>query len=149
MSSIVIPTPFTRFGLLYLASGFLGDQVRPVFAVKPGASGDISLKPDETSNDCIAWYQRQAGPFNPSPIVYSDHYYTLLDRGFLTCHDARTGKLVYDKQRLDPESAAFTSSPWAKMATRLLCKPGRSTRFWAKTAWAVWPWPRRQFRRAA
>jgi len=37
----------------------------------------------------------------------------LLDRGFLTCHDARTGKLVYDKQRLDPESAAFTSSPWA------------------------------------
>ena len=113
MSSISIPTPFTKFGLLYIASGYVGDQVRPVFAIKPGASGDISLKPDQTSNDYVAWYQKQAGPYNPSPIVYGDYYYTLLDRGFLTCHDARTGKLIYDKQRLDPESSAFTSSPWA------------------------------------
>jgi outer membrane protein assembly factor BamB len=113
MSSISIPTPFTKFGLLFIASGYVGDQVRPVFAVKPGASGDITLKATETSNDYVAWYQKQAGPYNPSPIVYGDYYYTLLDRGFLTCHEARTGKLVYDKQRMDPESSAFTSSPWA------------------------------------
>jgi outer membrane protein assembly factor BamB len=113
MSSISIPTPFTKFGLLFIASGYVGDQVRPVFAIKPGASGDISLKADQTSNDYVAWYQKQAGPYNPSPIVYGDYYYTLLDRGFLTCHDARTGKLIYDKQRMDPESSAFTSSPWA------------------------------------
>jgi outer membrane protein assembly factor BamB len=50
MSSIVIPTPFSQFGLLYLASGYVNDQVRPVFAVRPGAKGDISLKPGETSN---------------------------------------------------------------------------------------------------
>ena len=113
MSSIVIGTPFTRFGLLYLASGYVGDQVRPVYAVKPGASGDISLKKDQESNDYVAWYQKQAGPYNPTPLVYGDYYYTLLDRGFITCHDARTGKLIYDKQRLDPEASAFTSSPWA------------------------------------
>jgi outer membrane protein assembly factor BamB len=113
MSSISIPMPFTKFGLLYIASGYVGDQVRPVFAIKPGASGDISLKPDQTSNDYVVWYQKQAGPYNPSPIIYGDYYYTLLDRGFITCHDARTGKLIYDKQRLDPESSAFTSSPWA------------------------------------
>jgi outer membrane protein assembly factor BamB len=113
MSSITIPTPFAKLGLLYLASGYVGDDVRPVYAVRPGASGDISLKRDETSNQYVAWYQRQAGPYNPSPIVYGDYYYTLLDRGFFTCHDARTGKEVYGKQRIDPAAAAFTASPWA------------------------------------
>jgi len=66
MSSIAIPTPFSKFGLLYVTSGYVGDQVRPVYAVRPGASGDISLKGDETSNEFVAWYQRQAGPYNPS-----------------------------------------------------------------------------------
>lgn len=113
MSSIVIPTPFSQHGLLFLASGYVGDQVRPVYAVKAGARGDISLKEGETSNEYIAWYQRQAGPYNPSPLVYGDYYYTLLDRGIFTCHDARTGREIYGKQRIDPEASAFTASPWA------------------------------------
>lgn len=113
MSSIVIPTPFSKFGLLYVASGYVGDQHRPVYAVRPGASGDISLREGEASNRYIAWYQRQAGPYNPSPIVYGDHYYTLLDRGFLTSHNARTGQEVYGKQRINVNAGAFTASPWA------------------------------------
>ena len=113
MSSIAIPTPFSKFDLLYLSSGYVGDQVRPVYAVKPGAAGDISLKPGETSNGSIAWSLPQGGPYNPSPIVYGDIYYTLFDRGFLTAHDARTGKEIYTKVRLDPAAGAFTASPWA------------------------------------
>ncbi|MBX3276506.1 MAG: PQQ-binding-like beta-propeller repeat protein [Acidobacteria bacterium] len=113
MSTIAIPTPFTKFGLLYVASGYVGDQHRPVYAIKPGAAGDISLKEGETSNSHVAWYLPQGGPYNPSPIVYGDHYYTLLDRGFFTCHDARTGREIYGKQRIDPASGAFTASPWA------------------------------------
>jgi outer membrane protein assembly factor BamB len=113
MSTIVIPTPFSKFDLLYIASGYVGDQHRPVYAVRPGASGDISLKQGETSNEFIAWYLPQGGPYNPSPIIYGDYYYTLYDRGFFTAHDAKTGKLIYDKQRIDPASGAFTSSPWA------------------------------------
>jgi outer membrane protein assembly factor BamB len=113
MSSIAIPVPFSKHGLLYITSGYVGDQHRPVYAIKPGASGDISLKEGETSNQFIAWYQRQAGPYNPSPIVYGELYYTLLDRGFFTAHDAKTGKEVYGKQRIDPVAGAFTSSPWA------------------------------------
>ena len=56
MSSITIPTPFTRHGLLYVTSGYVGDQVRPVFAIKPGARGDISLKAGETSSAFVAWF---------------------------------------------------------------------------------------------
>jgi outer membrane protein assembly factor BamB len=113
MSSIAIPTPFAKLGLLYVTSGYVGDDVRPVYAVRPGAVGDISLKSDETSSRFVAWYHPQAGPYNPSPIVYGDYYYTLLDRGFFTCHDARTGQEIYGKQRIDPEAAGFSASPWA------------------------------------
>src|SRR5271154_5872206 len=113
MSSISIPTPFSKFGLLYVTSGYVGDQIRPTFAVRPGATGDITLKPGESQSQYVAWYLPQAGPYNPTPIVYGDYYYTLLDRGFLTCHDAKTGKEIYGKQRIDPAAGAFTASPLA------------------------------------
>ena len=113
MSSISIPTPFSKFGLLYIASGYVGDRRwRPVYAIRPGASGDISLAPDETSNEYIAWFHRLAGPYNPTPIVYGDTYYTLFDRGIFTAHDARTGEVVYDRQRITA-GTGFTASPWA------------------------------------
>jgi outer membrane protein assembly factor BamB len=112
MSGLVIPSPFVAHGMLYITSGYVGDQHRPVFAIKPGASGDITLASGATSNEYIAWYQPKAGPYNPSPIVYGDYYYTLYDRGFLTCHNALTGEEVYGKQRFAP-GASFTSSPWA------------------------------------
>ena len=112
MSTLTVPTPFAEFGLLYISSGFVVDQARPVYATKPGASGDISLAESETSNESIVWSQPQAAPYHPSPIIYGDYYYTLLDRGFFTCHDARTGEEVYGRQRIQT-GAAFTASPWA------------------------------------
>ena len=113
MSTIAIPTPFDRFGLLYVNSGYIGDALRPAYAIRPGASGDISLKPGETSNDYIAWSSPTAAPYNPTPIVYGDAYYTLFDRGFFTAHDARTGAEIYGRQRVTGEASGFTSSPWA------------------------------------
>jgi hypothetical protein len=87
-----IPTPFVKHGLVYISSGYPGSARRPVFAIRPGASGDISLKPDETSSSHVAWFQPLLGTYQTSALVYGDYYYTLLDRGFLLCHDARTGK---------------------------------------------------------
>ena len=112
MSNLVIPSPFTSHGLVYITSGYVGDRHRPVYAVRPNAEGDISLAEGETSNESIAWYRPKAGPYNPSPIVHGDYYYTVHDRGFITCHDARSGKEVYGKTRL-PRGSSFTSSPWA------------------------------------
>ncbi|MHC4325282.1 MAG: outer membrane protein assembly factor BamB family protein [Planctomycetota bacterium] len=111
MSGLVIPSPFTSFGMVYITSGYVGDRHRPVYAIKPGASGDITPKEGQTS-EFIQWYLPTAGPYNPSPIVYGDYYYTLLDRGWLTCHNARTGEEMYGKTRFKP-SASFTASPWA------------------------------------
>lgn len=113
MSTITIPTPFAKYGLLYISSGYMPDDLRPIYAIRPGASGDISLAEGQTSNAFIAWHEPQGGPYNPSPLVYDDAYYTLYDRGFFTSHDAKTGKAIYGKQRIDPAGGAFTASPWA------------------------------------
>jgi len=113
MTILTAPSPFAGHGLLYFGSGYPGDFPRPVYAIRPGASGDISLKKDETSSQYVAWFQPTLGTYQTSALVYSDYYYTLLDRGFLLCHDARTGKQVYGRQRISPEASGFTSSPWA------------------------------------
>jgi outer membrane protein assembly factor BamB len=120
MSSITIPTPFAAHGLLYVGSGFVMDPQRPMYAVRPGASGDISLRKDETSSAFIAWSDSKAAPYNPSFLVAGDHLYVLLDRGFLTCREAKTGKLVYDKKRLSDDASAFTASPWSD-GERVFC----------------------------
>jgi len=112
MSSIDIPTPVAGDGLLFVSSGYVGDKLRPVYAIRPGASGDISLKPDETNNQFIAWSNLTAGPYNPSPLFYQGRLYVLLDRGLVSCYEAKTGRMLYERERL-PEGLAFTSSPWA------------------------------------
>jgi outer membrane protein assembly factor BamB len=45
--------------------------------------------------------------------VYRGCYYTLHDRGFLTCHDPKTGKEIYPRQRVAVDATGFTASPWA------------------------------------
>jgi outer membrane protein assembly factor BamB len=113
MSVISIPTPFAGPEHLYVTSGYILDPNRPLYAIKPGAMGDISLKAKETSNDHIVWSQKAAGPYHPTPVYHQGYVYVLLDKGFLSCYDARTGKEVYNRQRIDPNSDKFTSSPWA------------------------------------
>ncbi len=112
MSSLVIPTPFSDHGLLYINSGYVADQNRPVYAIRPGASGDITLAEGTNSNDYIVWSHPQLGSYNPSSLVYGDYHYTLLDRGILLCYDARTGREVYPRQRITA-GTLFTASPWA------------------------------------
>jgi outer membrane protein assembly factor BamB len=113
MSTIVIPTPLTGHGLLYISSGYVGYPHKPVYAIRPGATGDISLKEGTTSNAFIAWYQKNAGPYNPSPLLYGDYFYVLYDFGMFGCYEAKTGKMIYDRVRMGPGAKAFTASPWA------------------------------------
>lgn len=113
MSVISIPTPFAGPEHLYVTSGYILDPNRPFYAIKPGAAGDISLKAKETSNEHIVWSQKAAGPYHPTPVYHDGFVYVLLDKGFLSCYDARTGKEVYNRQRIDPNSDKFTASPWA------------------------------------
>jgi outer membrane protein assembly factor BamB len=113
MSTFAVPSPISADGLLYVTSGYPADRLRPAYAIRPGATGDISLKPDQTANDYIVWSNPTLGPFHPSALVYAGCYYTLLDRGILTCNDPKTGKEIYPRQRVAVDATGFTASPWA------------------------------------
>ena len=119
MSGIAIPTPFAGSGLLFVTSGYVGDKLRPLYAIRPGASGDITLQSGETNNQFVAWSNPVGGPYNPSPLLYEGRVYVLYDRGLVSCYDAKTGQVLYDRERL-PEGFAFTSSPWAA-GGRIFC----------------------------
>jgi outer membrane protein assembly factor BamB/dienelactone hydrolase len=112
MSSITIATPYEDNGLLYISSGYVADVSRPIYAVRPGAKGDISLKTGESSNEFVVWSLPKAAPYNPTTLIYNDRLYVLLDRGFVSCYQPRDGKAIYSQKRL-PNGRAFTSSPWA------------------------------------
>ncbi|HEV2834738.1 MAG TPA: PQQ-binding-like beta-propeller repeat protein [Pyrinomonadaceae bacterium] len=108
MAATPIPTPFAYEGLLYINGG----RGRSLFAIRPGATGDITLKEDQTSNDYIAWSQPRGGTYLPSAVAYDGAIYTLTETGILNRFDAKTGKQTY-KTRIDPAATAFTTSPWA------------------------------------
>jgi outer membrane protein assembly factor BamB len=111
MSAAPIPSPFAYDGWLYVDAG----RGRPVYVVKPGASGDISLKQaTDRSNDFVVWSEAKAGTYLPTPVAYDGGLYVLNEIGMLTRLDLKTGQQSYKARLLsDGGAGAFTSSPWA------------------------------------
>src|SRR5262249_47268452 len=91
----------------FVTSGYR--PVQPIYAVKPGARGDISLKEGAAANDAIAWSTAKGGPYMPTPIVYGDHLYICSNAGIVTCYEAKTGKQVY-KERLGSQGGHTASA---------------------------------------
>jgi outer membrane protein assembly factor BamB len=112
LSGSTTPTPFVADGLLYASSGYPG-AFRPVYVIRPGARGDITLKEGESSNEFVAWSNPALATYLPSPIVYRNQLCSLFARGLFTCHDAKTGTEIYGRQRIDPQASGFSASPWA------------------------------------
>jgi hypothetical protein len=106
------PTPVAAGGLLYVATGSQGESNRPVFAVRPGASGDITLAKGETGGAHVAWSHPRASAYTSSPLVYRGRVYIVNDNGILAVFDAATGKEFY-KARVGGIGNTFSASPWA------------------------------------
>jgi outer membrane protein assembly factor BamB len=125
--SMPTASPFAVDGLLYVGTGSQGDANRPFLAIKPGASGDITLKPGETSNEFIVWSHPRASGYTPSAIVHEGRAYVVHDTGILTVLDAKTGKQLY-KVRVGGGGQTFSASPVAA-GTRLFLLTEEGTTF--------------------
>jgi len=113
-------TPVGSNELLYVDSvtRFQGSPGR-FAAIRPGASGDISLKSNETSSGAIAWSVMLNSYRNSSPLLYADCLYLLEQhQGVVRCFDARTGKLHYQKRM--PQASGCNASPWS-MGNLIFC----------------------------
>jgi outer membrane protein assembly factor BamB len=110
MSEITTPTPLAAHDLIFVTSGYA--PIQPIYAIRPGGNGDLTLKDGKESSDFIAWSKQRGGPYMPTPIVYGDLLYTCSNQGVLTAYNAKTGERVY-QERLGGTGGAFTASPVA------------------------------------
>jgi outer membrane protein assembly factor BamB len=108
IAAMPIPSAFAHEGILYINGG----PQNPVYAIKPGASGDISLAKDQTSNEHILWAEPRAGTSPASLVLHDGGIYSLTERGIVARLDLKTGKASY-KSRLGLDVGYFTSTPWA------------------------------------
>src|SRR3954468_3295186 len=97
-------------GFIVITNGYRG--VQPIIALKPGATGDITLKQGETKNQFIEWSSPRGGPYIPTPVIYGDQMYVLQGNGALAAHKVATGERLY-QERLGGTSGSFSASPVA------------------------------------
>lgn len=108
-SELTVPTPIAAHGLVFVSSGYR--PIQPIYAVRPGAKGDVTPAKDAPSNDHVVWSTRRGGPYITTPIVVGDILYVCANNGVLTAYRARTGERVYQQRVASGES--FSASPVA------------------------------------
>lgn len=109
-SEVVVATPIIGDGLAFLTAGY--PPVRPVYAVRPGQRGDLSLPKGERASKAVAWSHPRGGTYIPSPILYRGILYTCNNNGILTAYRAETGEQL-SMIRLSTTTASFSASPVA------------------------------------
>ena len=103
-----VPTPVFAHGLIYIHGSH--GRYQPIFAIRPGAEGDITLdkSKDSTTNEFIVWSIKRGAAYMPTNLIYGDYLYNLRMNGNITCFEALTGEVVY-KERI-PEAMGITAS---------------------------------------
>jgi outer membrane protein assembly factor BamB len=104
---IPVPTPIFHRGLVFITNAH--GPAAPIFAVRAGATGDISLAEGAQASDQIVWSQQREGAYMQTPVAYGDQLYVCRDNGVLTVYEAATGRRQY-QQRLADGRTGFSAS---------------------------------------
>ena len=105
---IPVPTPIFAHGLIYLTSAH--GNFRPLRAIRPDATGNITPGDPGQTNASIVWAHGRKGNYMQTPIVVGDLLFACNDLGVVTCLDARTGEVKFS-ERLSTQGQGFTASP--------------------------------------
>ena len=109
-SKITAPTPIYADDALVVVSG-RGPE-RPIFVLKAGARGDLTLDEGKTSSDTIMWSRTGRGSYMPTPLIYNGILYVLSNNGTFDAYNLKTGDELY-RQRLSTVGSGFSASPVA------------------------------------
>jgi outer membrane protein assembly factor BamB len=109
-SKITAPTPVFSDDMFAVVSG-RGPE-RPIFVVKAGARGDLTLPEGKSNSDAITWSRTGRGSYMPTPLIYNGILYVLGNNGLLDAYNLRTGEELY-RQRLPVVGSGFSASPVA------------------------------------
>lgn len=106
-TEVKMQAPLIANGLIFITGGY--PPGRPMYAFRPGAQGDVSLKKGQEQNEFVAWQTDKGSPYTPTPIIYGDYLYVCADNGVFSAYNAKTGELIY-QQRIP---SSFSASPVA------------------------------------
>jgi outer membrane protein assembly factor BamB len=109
-SKITAPTPVFSKDLVIVVSGRAPE--RPIFAIRPGSSGDITPAAGAESSPYVAWRKTGRGSYMPTPLIYDGILYVLGNAGLFDAYDLATGTEIY-RQRLEHKGSGFSASPVA------------------------------------
>jgi outer membrane protein assembly factor BamB len=109
-SNITAPTPIFDRDLIVVMSGRRPNA--PIFVLKAGARGDITLPEGATSGGSVLWTRERAGSYMPTPLIYRGHLYVIKNQGILNCYDLRSGEMKYE-ERIPHAGSGFSASPVA------------------------------------
>jgi outer membrane protein assembly factor BamB len=107
-SEVIVATPVIAEGMALVTAGY--PPVRPVYAIRPGQRGDISLPEGQRKSAAIAWSHERGGTYIPTPLPYRGLLYTVNNNGILTAYKLDGGELLF-ATRLPQGS--FSASPVA------------------------------------
>jgi outer membrane protein assembly factor BamB len=108
-SEVTATTPIVAKDLIIIANGY--PPVQPIFAIKPGANGEFTLKEGQDKSDQIAWSKTRGGPYMPTPLAAGELLYLVSNNGVVSAYQIATGERVY-QQRLSPnQGTALSGSP--------------------------------------
>jgi PQQ-like domain/Ankyrin repeats (many copies)/Domain of unknown function (DUF3471) len=106
-SEITVGSPVAGNGLVFVTGGY--PPVRPIYAIKPGAEGDISLPKGQDKSQAIAWSNMTEGTYIPTPLFYDGYLFTLNINGVLSAYDPQTGQRAF-RGRVG-SGGSFSASP--------------------------------------
>ena len=109
-SKITAPTPVFGDELIVVVSGRRPEQ--PLFVVRAGARGDLTLSEGQTESDAIAWSRERRGSYMPTPLIYQGILYVLANNGIFDAYDLASGEDIY-RRRIPHLGSGFSASPVA------------------------------------
>jgi outer membrane protein assembly factor BamB len=102
-TQVKVPTPIVAGDLVVVTGGYPPGG-RPIYAIRPGGSGELTER-------ALAWKTDRGAPYTGTPLAYDGLLYVLTDNGILSAYDPGRGERIY-QQRL-AGGAGFSASPVA------------------------------------
>ena len=103
-TQVKVPTPVIAGGSVVVTGGY-PPAGRPIYAIRPGGSGDIAPS-------ALAWSTQNGAPYTGTPLVHDGIVYACTDNGILSAYDAKSGERIY-RSRVAPTAGGFSASPVA------------------------------------
>lgn len=104
MTVNAIPSPVAADGVVYCMSGYMGSGAVAV---------PLHVRGDVTGSAELLWRLDKGTPYVPSPLLLGDRlWFTQGNMPVLSIIDAKTGRVILDRERL-PGQSSFYGSPLA------------------------------------